>query len=518
MNIALIKMKKMTDFRQTSMKRIAKNTLLLYFRMLVIMLVSLYTSRMVLDALGVEDYGLYNVVGGIVVILSFLNGAMAASTQRFLNFELGRNNENELRKVFSSSVIIHLVVALLVVLLAESIGLFFLNTYMNISSTRLTAANWVYQFSVAATAISISSIPYNAVIIAHEKMSAFAYISILEAAFKLSIALLIGVVSFDRLVFYAFLLLCLNVIIRLVYVLYCKKHFEECKNVVLVKDKKLFRKMLSFSSWTIIGNLAYIFHTQGIAIILNIFFGATVNAAQGVSNQVNGVVSSFVHNFMIAMKPQIVKNYASGNLKDMYELILSGSKFSFFLVLIFVVPLSIETPYILHLWLKEVPEHTVMFIRLLLFVTLFDSFNSLLNAAQGATGKIKQYMITMTCVSMLHLPLSYWLFKLGYAPYYAMVVYLALVIVMQNTRIFFVCKSVNLSLKLFYKAVVLRCLAVLSFSYISIYIILQMVQNVYAVFTFCFIISLFFICLIGLNKRERTLLYTLINKYVPRRA
>lgn len=503
-------------------KRIAKNTLFLYFRMLITMIVGLYTSRVVLSSLGIEDYGLYNVVGGLVVLLSFLNGAMASSTQRYMNVELGRNSVDGLRKVYANSMLIHIGVAVVIVILSETIGLLFLNKFMNINAERFVAANWVYQFSIAAFVINILSVPYNAAIIAHEKMSAFAYISVVEVLLKLIVALLISVAPFDKLIFYALLIFLVGFVIRFIYAAYCKKYFEECRNVRLKKDAELLKNMMSFSSWTIFGNLAFIFHTQGIAIVINIFFGAAVNAAQGISNQVNGIVSGFVQNFMTAIKPQIVKNYAGGNLKEMHNLILSGSRLSFFLVLIFVVPISLEVPFFLSLWLKEVPEYTVAFIRILLFITLFDSFNSILNAAKGATGNIKIYMITQTSISMLHLPLAYLLFKFGYAPYYAMVVYFVLVIIMQMTRILFVCKAIGLSLKKFGVCVVLKCFAVFLVSFIGPLGVYRCVsENLFGfvlvefVAVLSVIMSVFFV---GLMKNERELLKTkIMSKFLKSR-
>ena len=475
--------------------------------MLVMMAVSLYTSRVILASLGIEDYGIYNVVGGIVVILSFLNGAIATSTQRFLNVELGKGNSEGLRKVFSTSVIIHLVIAAVGILIAETLGLFFLNNFMNINPSRLKAATWVFHFSVAAFALNITSIPYLAAIIAHEKMSAFAYISIIEAVIKLGIAYVICYSSFDKLILYAFLLFVLSFAIRLMYIIYCKLNFLECKKLLFVRERRLFKDMLSFASWTVVGNLALIFHTQGLAIIFNIFFGATVNAAQGVSNQVNGAVNNFVQNFMTAVKPQVVKSYAAGNLNGMYDLLISGSKLAFFLVLLFVVPLTMETPKILNLWLKEVPDYTVIFIRLLLFITLFNSFNSILNAAQGATGNIKKYMITQTSIDILHLPISFILFKLNFAPYFALIVYLIIVIITQVTRISFVCSSTGLSMPLFYKRVVLRGMSVLVVAYILSLLLKQILFDDTIFFVLPILIYVF-LCLssiyvIGLNCDEK---------------
>ena len=305
-------------------QRIAKNTLLLYFRMLITLVVSLYTSRVVLNTLGVDDYGIYNVVGGIIVILGFLNSAMAGATQRFLNVELGRNDFEQLRKVFCTSLVIHALVAGVILVIAETIGLWYLNSCMNIAEERMVAANWVYQFSVATFMVNILSVPYNATIIAHEKMSAFAYISILEVVLKLVIVYLLVLTPFDKLIFYAFLIFMVGVVLRLIYGIYCKRHFEECTINNFKLDKPMMKEMLSFSSWTIFGNLGFIAHTEGIALVINYFFGVAVNAASGIANQVNGVVKNFVYNFLTALNPQVVKTYAAGQYEEMHKLLMRG--------------------------------------------------------------------------------------------------------------------------------------------------------------------------------------------------
>ena len=438
-------------------KRIAKNTLLLYFRMILIMGVSLYTSRIVLNTLGVEDYGIYNVVGGIVIVLSFLNGAMAGATQRYLNIELGRKDYEKLKKVFTTSLLIHFGVALAIVLLAETVGIWFLCTQMNIAPDRMYAAHWVYQFSIAAFIVSVISVPYNATIIAHEKMSAFAYISILEAVLKLVIVYVLVLSSFDKLILYAFLIFIVGVIIRVIYGIYCKRNFQECRIVSWQVDKPLLKSMLSFSSWTVVGSLGYILHTQGISIVLNLFFGVTVNAAQGIANQVNSVVKGFVVNFLQALNPQVVKTYAEHDLDAMYKLVLRGCRISYYLVAFLVIPIVLETPTILQIWLKNVPEYTVVFVRTVLILSLFDSFTNLLSTAQGATGRIKIYQITLTIIGLFHLPLTILLFKFGYEPQYSMYVYLYIVIIMQVVRICFVCHYIRLSKYLFFKEVIGKC-------------------------------------------------------------
>ena len=445
-------------------KRIAKNTLMLYVRMMLLLVINLYTSRVILNELGVDDYGIYNVVGGIIVILSFLNSAMASGTQRFMNVEMGRKDQNALNKVFSTSLQIHSMVAVVVFIIAETVGLWFLNTYMNIPDGRIGAANWVYQFSVVAAIFGIFTVPFNAAIISHEKMSAFAYISILEASLKLLVAFAIIWAPFDKLIFYAILIFIIGVINCVIYGSYGVKHFSECRNITLKKDKTTMNKMLSFSGWTVFGNLGYILHTQGIAIVINIFFTVAVNAAQGISNQINGVVNQFTSNFLVALNPQVVKTYAAGEFDQMHLLIIRGCKIAFCLMSFFVIPLVLEAPTILQVWLGMVPDYAVIFIRLVLIISLVNSFSSLLATAKGATGDIKSYQITLTLIGALHIPLAWLAFELGGGPEYSMYVYLAIVIVLQVIRILFVCHGVNLSVIRFFRCVILRCIYVLVLS------------------------------------------------------
>lgn len=483
----------------------------MYFRMLFTMVVGLYTSRVVLNALGVGDFGIYNVVGGLVVVLSFLNGAMAGATQRYLNIELGCKNHDRLKKVFTTSLLIHFGVSIIILLLAETVGLWFLNVHLNIVPERMEAANWVYQFSIAAFIVSVISVPYNAAIIAHEKMSAFAYIGILEVMFKLAVVLVLVVSPFDKLIFYAFLLFVVSVIIRIIYGIYCNRKFEECRIESWQIEKPLLKSMISFSSWTIIGNLSYICHIQGIAIIMNMFFGATVNAAQGIANQVNVVVKGFVTNFLQALNPQVVKTYAENNLDAMHNLVLRGSRIAFFLVAFFVIPLMLEAPTILHIWLKNVPEYTVVFVRLVLFLSLCESFASLLATAQGATGKIKKYQIVVTSIGLLHLPFSYLFYQAGYEPQSAMYVYLVIICIMQAVRVDFVCRSIGLSRRLFLNNVLFRCFCVtIVASILPLLLHIYMTPSLKATTLIClvsFITVVLSAFLFGITQKERSVLW-----------
>lgn len=341
-------------------KRIAKNTLLLYFRTLFIMLVTLYTSRVVLNTLGVTDYGIYNVVGGVVMMFSVISGSLSSSISRFITYELGHGDFEKLKRIFSTSVNIQIGISILILVLAELFGVWFLNAKMNIPAERLSAANWVLQCSLLSFIINLISVPYNACIIAHERMSAFAYISILEAVLKLAVVYMLLVSPYDKLATYAILLVVVALIIRMAYSLYCRRHFEESR-YKFVYDKPLVKEMTGFAGWSFFGNGAYMLNVQGVDMLINIFFGVTLNAARGVATQVQNAVMQFVNNFTVAVNPQITKSYAAGEMEYMYKLVCRGARFAYFLLLLFVVPIVCEADYILRLWLKLVPEYAPTF-------------------------------------------------------------------------------------------------------------------------------------------------------------
>lgn len=411
-------------------KRIAKNTLLLYLRLILTMGVGLFTSRVVLNTLGVEDYGVYNVVGGVVAMFALFTGSLSAAISRFLTYELGKGNVHKLNVVFSTSVTIQLVLAIVVSLLAEIGGVWFLNTHMNIPADRMNAANWVLQFSILTFAINLVSVPYNAAIIAHEKMSAFAYISILEVILKLVVAYTLYVSPIDKLKTYAFLLALVALIIRFVYSIYCSRNFEEC-HYKFVFDKSLLKQMTGFAGWNLLGSGAYLFNTQGVNIVTNLYFGVAVNAARGVASQAEGIIRQFVTNFTTAINPQITKSYAAGDMNYMYSLVCRGAKFSYFLMFFFAVPFMFETETIMRLWLKNYPPEAPLFLRLSMIGTLFDILGNATANAAWATGNVKRYYIVIGGVGCLVFPLSWIAFAMGidaYASYIAFaVIYLVLV-------------------------------------------------------------------------------------------
>lgn len=440
-------------------KRIAKNTVMLYLRMFLIMGVSLYTSRVVLQVLGVTDYGIYNVVGGVVSLFSFIHSAMSGATQRYITFALGKDDFSTLSKTFCTALNIHGFIALILILLAETIGLWFLNSKMTIPPERMVAANWVFQMSVLSTVVLILSSPYNALIIAHEKMSAFAYISILDVTLKLTVVFILKWFGADKLIFYAILIFAVQLLIRFIYTFYCKKNFSESR-YKFVWDKPLTFEMLSYSLWSLWGNLAVVFSDQGVNILLNMFFGPAVNAARGVTMQVKNAINGFSSNFQMAMNPQITKNYAKGDLEHMHSLVFASSKYSFFLLYMLTLPLILEAPTILDIWLDVVPEHSINFLRIVLLITIIQALAGPLTVSAQANGKIKKYQAVVGGTLLLTLPFSYVGLKVWNIPEVVFAVDLVISLSALIIRLLFVRKMVNLPLRTYCSAVVSRILLV----------------------------------------------------------
>lgn len=393
-------------------KRIAKNTLLLYIRIIFLMLITLYTSRVILEQLGVDDYGIYNVVGGVVAMFSVISSALSSSISRFITFELGKGDIKRLTTIFSTSVNIQLGLSAIILLIGETVGLWFINYKMNIPADRLVSANWVLQCSLLTFCINLISVPYNSCIIAHEKMSAFAYISILEAALKLLICYMLIVSPIDKLIAYSLLMLFVAMLIRFVYGMYCTRNFEECK-YRMCYEKEIVKEMTGFAGWSFFPNVAWIFNTQGVNVLINLFFGVALNAARGIASQVESAVMLFVRNFTTALNPQITKYYANGDKENMFLLMCRGTKFTYFLTLLMVLPLFLETEYVLKLWLKEVPTHTVIFVQLSIIGSIINNIGNTCYTACQATGNIKRYSIVVTSVGFLVFPLTWLCFQWG---------------------------------------------------------------------------------------------------------
>lgn len=489
-------------------KRIAKNTLMLYVRMLFSMLVSLYTSRVVLNTLGVEDYGIYNVVGGFVAMFSLVSSSLSASVSRFLTFELGQGDMERLKETFSTSLMIHLVLAGIVFILAESVGVWFLNTQMTIPSERLYAANWVFQASILSFMFALFSVPYNASITSHERMSAFAYIGILDVVLRLLIVLFIAYApfQFDRLIVYSLLLVCVGMSLQCIYLWYCRKNFEECR-FRLHFNKERWKEMGTFAGWNFLGNGAYLLNTQGVNILMNLFFGVGANAARGIAAQVDAAVQAFVGNFTTALNPQITKSYAAKDLDYMHMLICRGAKYSYFLMFFFALPLILETPQVLSIWLDVVPPHAVLFVRLTLLSSLTVVIANSLVTAQSATGKIRKYQITITICGFWVFPLSFVAFKLGYPPEMAYIIYFIIYFGLIFVRIYLVKDLINLSWKRYFREVLLRMgLVSICAGVLPCLICFNMQATFIRVLVVCVVSALStltFMYLLGLEKTER---------------
>lgn len=440
----------------TDNKRLAKNTLLLYLRMFVMMGISLFTSRVILKTLGVSDYGVYNVVAGAIMMIGFVMSSFASASSRFITISIGKGNSDEMKTTFGGILAIQCLLALVIVVLAETIGLWFVKTQLVIPEDRLTAAQVVYQFSIISCVINIVTIPYNAEIIAHERMSAFAYISILDAILKLLVAYGIIIVPYDKLIIYGLLLLLVQIIDFTVYYSYCKNKFKETRGRIII-NKALSKEVMKYTSWTLTGAVTNMTCNQGINILLNIFFGPVVNAARGVAFQVQMVIQNFATNFQTALNPQIVKCYANSDYNRISQLVSLGTKFSFYLLLMISMPVILKIDFLLSIWLVEVPEYTSSFIILLLMINLIHSaFANPLIFAINATGEIKTFQIAEGLCLISIIPIAYLLFKFfDFSPNLVFIVYLIIEGITQIVRSIIVLPRVRIDVIQYIRRVVI---------------------------------------------------------------
>ena len=502
-------------------KRIAKNTLMLYGRMLFSMVVSLYTSRVVLNTLGVVDYGIYGVVGGFVSMFSLISSSLSSAVSRFLTFELGRGDQDRLNKAFSTSLLIHIVLAIAVLVIAETVGVWFVNNKMTIPSDRLYAANWVFQASIFSFMFGLFSVPYNASIVSHEKMSAFAYIGILDTVLKLLIVLFIAYSHwhFDKLIVYAMLLVVVSITLQCIYLVYCRKHFEECR-LRISFDKGFWKEISSFAGWNFIGCTAGLLKEQGINVLLNIFVGPILNAARGIASTVNGAVVTFVNGFMTALNPQITKSYASSDYEYTFSLVKRGARFSFYILLLFGLPIILEGDFILTLWLGQYPEHSLNFVRLVLLLSLVETLSNTLITLQLATGNIRNYQIFVGGTLLLNFPLSYMFLKHEYPPEYVYIVAVLVSFICLFLRLFFLRKMASLSIKGYLKEVLFNVIVVFILALV-IPLIVHLIMGggwlrfliVSIVSIICSIISILFV---GCSKVERNFLIVKLRSILTR--
>ena len=502
-------------------KRIVKNTIVLYVRMIVIMLITLYSSRIILQALGIDDYGLSNVVGGVVLLLGFLRNSLTSSTQRFLSFELGKKDEIRLKRVFSICFSTHVLISLVIIFLAETIGLWFLNTNVQIPDGRELAANYVYQFSVLSLALSVITVPYHACTISHEKMSFFAWVSILDAVLKLIFAIALLRASCDRLILYSGLLMLTNVINFILYWIYARRNFIEAR-YKYVWDKEMFKQIFSFSGWTIWGQLAVVFSTQGKSVLINIFYTVTVNAAMGVAQQVNAALVSLTSNFQTAFQPQLTKAYASKDYGYLKSLMYSASKMSYFLLFLASFPIMLNIEWILGIWLVKVPDFSGTFCILYIIASTLNALATPLWITIFATGNIKNYQISLSFAYFAEILVIYILFKIGFPPNTAMVVKVALNTFMVILRLLFAKKTIeffsiydymrNVIAPLFISTSVTLLLSFALYNYVDFNVENKWLNTCLAV-----VISLMSAYYIGLTRKERVSIAGMIIRIINRK-
>ena len=490
----------------TNNRRIVQNAIMLYARTFFVMAVSLYTSRIVINTLGVTDFGIYGVVGGVITMFTFLNSAMSSATQRYINFSLGRNDQERLKSVFRTALQIHVAIAFIVFLLGETVGLWFICSELVIPPDRMTAAIWVYHFSVLACTSAIICLPFNAEIIAHERMSAFAYMAILDAVLKLLIVYALTIVSFDRLIFYAFLLLCVGLMNCAIYIIYCRRNFEEI-NYRWTYDRLLLKEMTSFAGWSLWGNVAFIFFTQGINLLLNIFFGPVVNAARSVAVSVQGVVQGFAANVQLSINPQITKSYAIGDLSRMHQLIFASSKFCFYLLFIIILPLIIETKLVLTTWLGIVPEHAEWFVRLILMIVLIETLANPYIIANQASGKVKRYQAVCGGLLLTIVPVAYIVLRIGANPESVFLVHFCIAIITQFARVYMMRNLIDIPVSKYLIKIVIPIIAVVILSPILPVLVYFNTDIGYSSFLLvcscCVASSIMVIAAVGINQQER---------------
>lgn len=500
-------------------KRIAKNTVVLYVRMLLVMGLSLYTSRVVLAQLGVTDYGIYNVVGSVVTIFTFISQALGNATNRFIVFSIGEGSIEKTMQVYNTCYRVHVIIAIFVVILLETVGLWFLNGKLIIPSERLTAALYTFHISVAVCFLSIMRVPSTAEVIAHESMGIFAILSVVEANLKLGIAIALVYSTYDKLVYYSILLFVVQLIVNITYHIYCKKNYAECiLSLHIDNDKTLYKKVGAFTGWSMLGNITWLAYTQGINILLNMFFGPAVNAARGVANQVEHAITSFVSSFQMAINPQITKSYAQNDMNRMHSLIMYSSKFSFFLYLIFAIPIFFEAENLLKIWLVEVPEHTINFVRLTLIMVMVNPITNPLGISNDSTGNIMSFQIICSLISFQIVIISYFFLNKGFSPEVVFIVHFIIMTIQSFVKLLFAKKQIGLSLKLYCLRVfmpsftVVLCSAFILFLLYNIFPARLIYVFLYLVLSAIVVICIQFI--LGLNGKERLMIVEMLKKRI----
>lgn len=496
-------------------QRIAKNTLMLYVRLSITIAISLYTSRVILNVLGIEDYGIYNVVGGFVSMFAVFTSAMCVAESRFITFELGRGDVGSLKRVFSTALFIQLILTILIVFLTESVGLWFVNNKLVIPDARLDAANWVFHFSVVSFSMSLIGIPFQSATIAHEKMSAYAIISLIDTLTKLIVAISLYYSPIDKLLWYGMFLAVGSVLTQIIYVVYGRLTFAECRTGIR-PDKLKLNEMFGFAGWNVFGGIAAIIRDQGGNMILNVFFGPAVNAARGVANQVCFTVNSFVTSFQTAINPQIIKHYASEDYDYLHYLLFRGSKFSAYIILLFAVPIASNIGYILQIWLGIVPEHTDLFVLLVFLFVIFEAISNPLMTAVYATGKMRRYQLVISPLTCLNIPISYGILLFVKIPELVFVVSVLISLLSVFARLFILKTFVKIDPRTFTKEVIIRVFIVMILSAVIPFALALLTNDSLLMVLFrlflSFVITAITILFVGCDKAERMFIINVVMK------
>lgn len=499
--------------------KLAKNTLLLFIRMAISLLISLYTSRVILNALGIDDYGTYNAVAGFMSMFAIFSNSLTSAISRYLTFELGKGNICVLKETFSASIIIEVVLSLIIVVLAETIGLWFVNNKMTIPDGRLFAANVIFQISIITFVVNLISVPYNACIISHERMNVFAFVGITKSIATLAISLLVANASLDRLILYSVLLLVIAIVERLFYNFYCSRNFQEC-HVVKLKRYTYFKDIFSFAGWNFFGAGSAVLRDQGINVLINIFCGPAVNAARGIAMQVSGAVSQFSNSLVTAINPQITKSYASGQIDYTISLVNRGAKLTFFLLLIVSTPVVLETDYLLKLWLKVVPDYSVVFVKLILIYLLTECISYSTTTLMLATGDIKVYQILVGGCQLLNFPLAYVLLKNGFEPQYTILCNIFIAFACLLLRLILLKKKMNFSvgdfvIKVLFRIIIVSVITIM-LSSITIHFLREGFVRLVVTSINSVVVSVIVIYFLGLDDIERKFCVNLFKKIILR--
>lgn len=505
---------------QIDNKRLAKNTMVLYVRSFIVLLLSLFTSRITLQALGVDNYGINSAVGGVIGMFHLISSSLSKSISRFITFELGHGDSHKLKKIFSTAINIQLGIGAIILLLGETVGVWFLNTQMNIPEGRMYAANWVLQCSIWSFFIGLTQTPYSACIIGHEKMKALTIFNIVDTILRVIIVLLLYISPFDKLITIAILGFVVSLLMRIAQRIYCGRKFEEC-HYQFVFDKSLMKEMTGFAGWSFLTNTTWLFNTQGVNILINIFFGVSYNAARGLAHKIEGVVKRFTNDFTVALNPQITKSYAAGEIDEMNKLICRGTRLTYYLMFVMSLPFIFEAYYALYLWLGMVPDYTVIFYRLSLIATLITMIGGTGLTAIQATGNIKWYTITMTCIAFLVFPMTWIAYKYGYPVEWSYIIFIIIYIIIDIVRLFFMRHLWGFPIMMFVKEAIVPIMLVSIISIIFPSLIYFNMEQSLIRAAFVTVVSLLSglgaVYTVGLKKSERVMLRNKINDTINKK-